>query len=144
MFLLNFSSNLVKINLPWEHRLSWQPAKKTNSFSCHLKVKNSLERVLNKVFDYYGNEKIKDLRLDYWGGCFNKRPIRGGSRPSMHSWGIAIDYDPVKNKLNWGRDKALFAKPEYFRWWEIWEEEGWVSLGRKRNYDWMHIQAAKI
>ena len=42
------------------------------------------------------------------------------------------------------RDKATFAKPEYERWWQCWEEEGWLSLGRTRNFDWMHVQAAKL
>lgn len=28
--------------------------------------------------------------------------------------------------------------------WKCWEEEGWVSLGRQRNYDRMHVQAAKL
>jgi len=62
----------------------------------------------------------------------------------MHSWGIAVDYDPVKNKLKWGRDKASLPKGEYDMWWKFWEEEGWVSLGRQRNFDWMHVQAAKL
>jgi hypothetical protein len=70
--------------------------------------------------------------------------MRGGTKWSTHSWGIAIDYDPERNRLNWGRDKASFAKPEYGDWWKIWEKEGWVSLGRTRNFDWMHIQAAKL
>ena len=84
------------------------------------------------------------MRLDLWGGCLNVRKMRGGSRYSMHSWGIAIDYDPGKNRLKWGRDRAAFAKPEYDTWWRLWEEEGWVSLGRTRNFDWMHVQAAKL
>jgi hypothetical protein len=62
----------------------------------------------------------------------------------MHSWGIAIDYDPNRNKLRWGAEKAVFAREEYKPWWEFWEEEGWISLGRSRNFDWMHVQAARI
>jgi hypothetical protein len=27
-----------------------------------------------------------------------------------------------------------FAQPEYDAWWRFWEEEGWVSLGRTKNY----------
>ena len=37
-----------------------------------------------------------------------------------------------------------FWGPEYDAWWRCWESEGWVSLGRLRNFDWMHIQAAKL
>ena len=70
--------------------------------------------------------------------------MRGGTRWSTHAWGIAIDYDPDRNQLKWGRDRAAFARPEYDAWWRLWEEEGWVSLGRTRNYDWMHVQAAKL
>ena len=137
-------SSLVKVQLPYPHRLAWDPAVIVNSFSCHQKVHDSLRRVLMRVVDHYGLEKIKELRLDLWGGCYNERPLRGGTKWSMHSWGIAIDYDPSRNKLEWGRDKAAFARPEYDMWWQFWEEEGWVSLGRDKNFDWMHFQAEKL
>jgi hypothetical protein len=70
--------------------------------------------------------------------------MRGSSRMSTHAWAIAIDWDPDNNQLQWGRDRATLARPEYRDWWEIWEREGWLSLGRVKNYDWMHIQAAKL
>jgi len=136
--------NQTKINLPYPHKLSWKTSTVINRFSCHEKVHDSLERVLNRVLDNYGLDEIKRLRLDLWGGCLNVRKMRGGTNFSMHSWGIALDYDPIRNKLNWGRDRASFAKPEYDTWWRLWEEEGWVSLGRTRNFDWMHVQAAKL
>jgi hypothetical protein len=136
--------NLVKIQLPYTMKLSWDTSTSLNSFSCHKKVQESLGRVLVRVLDHYGMAEIKRLKLDLWGGCYNERPIRGGTKWSMHSWGIAIDFDPSRNKLEWGRDKAAFAHPDYNAWWKFWEEEGWVSLGRQRNFDWMHVQAAKI
>jgi hypothetical protein len=136
--------NQTMIDLPYPHKLSWKTSTIINRFSCHEKVHDSLQRVLNRVLDHYGLEDIKRLRLDLWGGCLNVRKMRGGERYSMHSWGIALDYDPARNKLKWGRDRASFAKPEYDTWWKLWEEEGWVSLGRTRNFDWMHVQAAKL
>ena len=84
------------------------------------------------------------LRLDRWGGCLNVRKMRGGSSWSMHAWGIAIDFDPDRNQLKWGRDRAVFARPDYDAWWRCWEDEGWTSLGRTKNYDWMHVQAARL
>ncbi|MEM6909993.1 MAG: M15 family metallopeptidase [Verrucomicrobiota bacterium] len=136
-------SNLATIELPYVHRIAWSSSQTLSKFSCHEKVAESMKRVLTRVLDYYGAQQIRDLRLDYWGGCFNKRTIRGGSRWSTHAWGIAVDYDPDRNRLRWGRDRAHFAKPAYEKWWQLWEEEGWVSLGRIKNYDWMHVQAAK-
>jgi hypothetical protein len=137
-------SNLVSVQLPYEHRFSWELDKRIRSFKCHAKVADSISNVLTKVLAHYGQAEIRRLRLDVWGGCFNIRPIRGGTQPSMHSWGIAIDYDPNRNKLRWGAEKAVFAREEYKPWWEFWEEEGWISLGRSRNFDWMHVQAARI
>lgn len=136
--------NQARIDLPFPHKLAWAKRKRINRFSCHEKVHDSLNRVLTRVLDHYGPEEISRLGLDLWGGCLNVRQIRGGRRYSTHSWGIALDYDPANNRLKWGRDRATFARPEYEKWWQLWEEEGWVSLGRARNFDWMHVQAAKI
>jgi hypothetical protein len=137
-------ANQKRIQLPYPHRIAWDMDKTVNSFQCHTKVHDSLLRILTKVKDTYGMAGISELRLDIWGGCLNVRRMRGGDRWSTHSWGMALDYDPQNNQLNWGRDKATLARPEYERWWQIWEEEGWVSLGRQRNFDWMHVQAARL
>jgi len=137
-------SQLVKVPVPYPHKLSWDLNISVNSIQAHVKVKDSLQRVLAKVLAHYGQEEIKRLKLDVWGGCYNLRLKRGGTTPSTHSWGIALDYDPDRNQLKWGADKAAFARPEYEAWWRFWEEEGWVSLGRTRNFDWMHVQAARL
>ncbi|MDP3463388.1 MAG: hypothetical protein Q8S18_11405 [Bacteroidales bacterium] len=136
-------SKLVLVDVPYEHRLAWDLNTKVRRIRCHNKVADPLLRVLNKVKQRYGDDQIRQLRLDRFGGCYNQRRMRGGSAWSTHAWGIALDYDPDMNRLNWGRDKASFAKPEYNSWWQYWEEEGWVSLGKSANYDWMHVQAAK-
>lgn len=136
--------NQASLTLPYPHRLSWKPVTTVTRFSCHEKVHDSMARVLNRVLDHYGPDGIKQHKLDLWGGCLNVRKKRGGNTWSTHSWGIAVDYNPGQNKLAWGRDRASFAKPEYDVWWKLWEEEGWVSLGRSRNFDWMHVQACVI
>ncbi len=132
------------INLPYPHRLAWDKRQKVTKTTCNKKVAKSIVRVLTKVLKHYGMKEIKRLGLDLYGGCYAPRKMRGGSSLSTHSWAMALDYNPTENKLRWGRDKARFAQPEYDKWWEFWEEEGWVSLGREKNYDWMHIQAAKL
>ncbi len=138
------SSQLVTLDLPYTHRLSWDLNTHVNRLSCHSKVADSLTRVLTKVLAHYGHEQLRELRLDRYGGCYNKRRMRGGSRWSTHAWGIALDYDPERNQLKWSRERAAFAGPQYDAWWSCWEAEGWVSLGRNRNFDWMHVQAARL
>ncbi|TXT41117.1 MAG: hypothetical protein FD135_576 [Comamonadaceae bacterium] len=69
---------------------------------------------------------------------------RGGSTTSTHGWGIAFDFDPDHNPLKWDQNRARLAQPEYAAWWQCWEAEGWVSLERSRNCDWMHVQAARV
>ncbi|OEU70255.1 MAG: hypothetical protein BA863_06415 [Desulfovibrio sp. S3730MH75] len=136
--------NQVRLHLPYPHKLAWDKDIIVNSYLCHEKVHDSLERVLTQTFSHYGQERIEELHLNLWGGCLNIRPMRAGKRSSTHSWGIAVDYDPDNNKFRWGSDKATFAKPEYDAWWNFWEAEGWTSLGRSKNKDWMHIQAANF
>ncbi len=134
---------LVNVDLPYTMRLAWDLNTSLNRIRCHNKVADSVRRVLTAALQHYGNQQLRELRLDRFGGCYNPRRKRGGSAWSTHAWGIALDFDPDRNQLSWGRDRATLARPEYERWWQLWEAEGWVSLGRKANYDWMHVQAAR-
>jgi hypothetical protein len=136
--------NLTRLQLPYTHRLAWDKTQRIDSLMCHAKVHDSLSGVLEKVLAHYGEGGIRDLRLDLYGGCYNKRKKKGGSTWSMHAWAVALDYDPENNRFSWGWEKASFARPEYDAWWKIWERAGWTSLGRARNFDWMHIQAPRL
>lgn len=136
--------NQTTITLPYTHYIAWDTRSKVTKMTCHKKVAASVQRVLKKTLDHYGADGIHDLRLDLWGGCLNVRRKRGGTGWSTHAWGIAIDYDPDNNQLKWGRDRATLARPAYAAWWGFWEAEGWCSLGRSRNFDWMHVQAARL
>lgn len=135
---------LTRVRCPWPLKLAWQPATRLSEFSCHTSVADSLAAVLDRAHAHYGEAEIRRLGLDLFGGCYNCRKKRGGSSWSTHAWGIAIDWDPGRNKLSWGRDRARLARADYLDWWRFWEEDGWLSLGRTRNFDWMHVQAAKL
>ena len=135
-------TNQTTLVLPYKMKLAWDLDTEISKITCNIKVKDSLERIFKKTLEHYGLQKIKELRLDVFGGCLNVRKMRGGSAWSMHSWGIAIDLDPDNNQLKWGKDKATFAKPEYDAFWKIVEDEGWTSLGRAKNMDYQHFQAA--
>lgn len=134
----------VMLELPYTHKLAWDKTQHISRYSCHEKVHDSLKRILTRVLEHYGEERIQALRLDLFGGCYNKRKKKGGTNWSMHAWGVAVDYDPENNRFRWGWERASFARSEYDVWWNIWEDEGWTSLGRARNFDWMHIQAPHL
>lgn len=136
--------NQTKIELPYKLKLAWAPSTALTKITCHQKVAKSTYTIFENILKTYGEKDIVKLRLDIFGGMLNVRKMRGGSAWSIHSWGAAIDLDPDNNQLKWGSDKATFAKKEYDAFWKIVMNEGWVSLGKERNFDWMHIQAARL
>jgi hypothetical protein len=136
--------NQVKLDLPYKLRLAWEPSTTLSRITCHQKVAKSLGIIFDNTLKTYGEKDIQKLKLDIFGGCLNVRKMRGGSSWSIHSWGAAIDLDPDNNQLKWSSPKATFSKKEYESFWKIVEAEGWTSLGRRRNYDWMHFQAAYL
>ncbi len=135
---------IKKVRCPWKLVLAWDTSQSITHIGCHAIVAGSLEDVLACVYAHYGEAELRRLRLHLYGGCYFNRKKRGGSTWSTHAWAVALDWDPARNQLKWGRDRATLDHRDYDFWWHAWEAEGWVSLGRSRNYDWMHVQAARL
>lgn len=132
------------VQVPWRMVLAWDHAQVVTSFRCHELVAASAQRAFDRIAAAHSLVQIRDLGLHLFGGCFNHRVKRGGSSLSTHAYGIAIDFDPARNRLRWGADKARLAQPDAARFWDIWEDEGWTSLGREKDFDWMHVQAVPV
>ncbi len=137
-------TTLTRVECPWQLRLDWKLSSKTRRISIHPKLADSLGEILEQVYQTYQLEDIRQLGLDRYGGSFNCRKKRGSRNAwSTHAWGIAIDWYPSRNKLRWDSSRASLAHPDLDDWWNIWEQQGWLSLGRREDRDWMHIQAAQ-
>lgn len=135
------SKHLVRIVPPYE--LFFEGCK-VSTIAVHERVKDAVLGALKEVLAVYGRERIKELRLDEYGGCYNYRKTKGGSTLSMHAWGIALDFMPEGNGLNTKAPEAILSGEAYRPWWEIWEKHGAVSMGRECDRDWMHIQFATL
>jgi len=136
--------NQTTLVLPYAMKLAWDKNITVKKITCHQKCTKAFYSIFEKILKEYGEAEIKKLRLDLFGGCLNVRRMRGGSAWSIHSWGAACDVDPDNNQLKWGKDRATLAKPVYELFWKIVEAEGAVSLGRVRNFDYMHFQFAAL
>jgi hypothetical protein len=100
---------------------------------CHKKVAESLHRILTNI-----SKSDHKWVLEEYAGCFNHRPMRGGSRPSKHSWGVAIDLAPDTNSLKASWPTASSMPLEVM---EIFAHEGWISAGAFGGRDGMHHEA---
>lgn len=137
-------TNQTQIEVPFDMVLAWAKSTRIKKITLHKKVAESAERVFNQIANDYSKKEREDLGINLFGGSLNVRKMRGGSSWSMHSWGIAIDFDPERNQLQWSAERARLADPDAYLFWKAWEKEGWLSLGRARNYDWMHVQATRL
>lgn len=137
-------TNQTQINIPYDMFLAWDKSARVRKMTLHTKVAASALRVLEKTVTLYSAQERAALGLNLFGGSLNVRKMRGGTSWSMHSWGIAIDFDPERNALNTHAPAARLSHADALPFWQAWEAEGWLSLGRARDYDWMHVQAARL
>jgi hypothetical protein len=125
-------SQLVNLNcIEYGVRYDSQPVR---SIRCHHKVANSLERILAGLADIPAGRDV----LTRYAGCYNNRPMRGGSLPSLHARGAAIDLDPDtnRNKQAWPASATMPIEVM-----EVFASEGWTCAGAAWGRDAMHFQA---
>lgn len=118
--------------------------KAVRSIRVHELVAPHVQAALREVLAHYGQEEIHRLGLDLYGGSYAYRSSTGGTSLSMHAWGIALDFSPTLNGYKTKAPRASLSHRDCEAWWEIWESHGAVSLGRERDYDWMHVQFARL
>ena len=133
--------NLMNVTPPYT--LYYEGAA-VRSIRVHRLVAQRVQAALRAVLEHYGEARIRELGLDRYSGSYNYRSTSSGSSLSMHAWGIALDFDAENNTYSMHRPEARFSGHEYVAWWEAWEAQGAVSLGRERDYDWMHVQFARL
>lgn len=100
----------------------------------HRKCADSLARALTAAC-LVAPEVVK-----IYDGVFNPRPMRGGSLPSLHARGAAIDLD-ANNNRNLVAWPVVATMP--FEVMECFAREGWLPAGAFWGRDAMHFQATQ-
>ena len=136
-------SNFTVIQLPYPMRIAWDIKSTVTKMQCHKLVAEDFKNIFADLLQHYTLPKIQELGIDLFGGCYNFRQMRGGTEWSVHSWAVAIDLDPARNQLHETSSTARFARPEYKDMIDIFYKHNFQSLGKEKNYDWMHFQIAK-
>ncbi len=134
-------ASLVSITPPYP--LLYE-GKAVRSIRVHEAIARHVHDALREVLVHYGQEEIHRLGLDVYGGSYAYRNTSQGKALSMHAWGIALDFAPQSNAYSTRAPRATLSHPDCEPWWQIWEAHGAVSLGRARDYDWMHLQFARL
>lgn len=127
-------SKLVRIPAPV--RMLYE-GKVISTLLCHGKVADSLVRALKDAADEAPS--VVEAAADY-SGVYNNRPMRGGSLPSLHARGAAIDLDADDNGnlVHWPMvaDMPIEVMMAFAR-------QGWLSAGAAWGRDGMHFQATQ-
>jgi hypothetical protein len=137
-------TGLIMMTIPYPVRIAWEKTKSISKFQIHKLCAQSAQAAMEQALAHYGLDEIQRLGLDLWGGCVSDRVMRGGTRLSTHAWGAAIDWDPERNQLRWGADRSVMDNADRAPFLDAWQARGWISLGRERNFDWMHVQACRL
>jgi hypothetical protein len=110
--------------------------KPVSTLRCNRQVSNSLLVVLLALSKFKEGQEA----LAEYAGCYNNRLMRGGSLPSLHARGAAIDLMPNtnRNKQSW---PASANMP--FSVMEVFARHGWLPAGAFWGRDAMHFQKTK-
>lgn len=124
------TDQLARAPLPFPIALSWDPAKQVRNLYCHRRLVPVFPAVFAEIQRRGLNKKIRT-----YGGCFNFRAKRSGSKLSTHAWGAAIDLNPETNGMGQDGDMASGIVA-------VFESFGFTWGGRwsGRSKDPMHFQ----
>lgn len=132
------NKNIISITCPWLFSTGH------NTIRSHKKCADSLLRVLNATWVQCGKDQqhIKNLGYDVFDGSFVVRPMRGGAAMSMHSVGVAFDFNAAMNMQH--SLKHLFQHNTPLV--DNFLAESWIWGGdwSSGSIDAMHFQAARV
>lgn len=136
------AEHLVYVDVPWVMFMG-------DLRITHVKVNkvaaDSLKQIFTEIWAECGKDqkRIKKEGLDVFSGDWVIRQARGLRIKSMHSFGLALDFNAPENELGNPEEKTLFKSDSLVV--KIFEKRGWVWGGRWHwRRDAMHFQYAIV
>ena len=125
-------SRLVRFDLPAGTLYDDLPARHARA---NERCFESLSRVLHAIAASPHAWVLKE-----YAGIYNPRPMRGGSLPSLHARGAAIDLAPNSNgnTASWPISSSMPLDVM-----ELFAKEGWIAAGAFWGRDAMHFQSTR-
>lgn len=130
--------------LPFHMRLDWALDQVVTKITLHRLVVDRYIGALEEVRDHYGLDSMRGLGIDRFAGGYVHRKMRGGTKWSMHAYGVAVDHYAALNGLTTRCPAALFCGDEYQPFLNIMEKNGWLPAIRLWGADAMHFQVARM
>ena len=124
------TEQLARAPLPFPIALSWDPTRHVRSIYCHRKLTAKFQEVFGEIERRGLSGKVRT-----YGGCFNVRAKRSGSKLSTHAWGIAVDLNPETNAMGREGDMPAGIVAAFKRSGFLWGGD-WKGAGK----DPMHFQ----
>ena len=123
------------INLPVQGLGMQYEGISVRAVRCHGAVGETLLRILREIAASRWAYILKEFE-----GCYNNRSMRGGSLPSLHARGAAIDFcaSTNGNQTAWPTRSTMPLEVM-----EIFARHGWVAAGAFWGRDAMHFQATR-
>lgn len=111
-----------------------------NSPIYRIRAHRLVATLIRDCLDSISRAGVDSHRITY-GGCYSWRAMRGSSKLSTHTWGIAIDIDPINSRrgLKWDGGKRMVPKVVV----EIFKSAGFTWGGDFKIPDCMHFQYAR-
>lgn len=83
----------VRLPLPYPMKLSWDSNTHVNVMFIHRSLADAVFDALDEIKKYKGESYLMSRGYNSFGGAYNYRLMRGGTKLSTHAW-CALDINP--------------------------------------------------
>jgi hypothetical protein len=121
-------------------RLSWDIKRKVKTIAVNRRIAPVVSDALLEIEQYKGREYLYRNKLNYFGGVYNYRTQRSGSRLTTHAWAVSIDMNPHLAPYKFvsveaGEEYYVNNQPDFIT--KAFLSRGFVTF----PWDGMHFQA---